>query len=607
MGTGFGSNMNNITLSIVDGRGDLAADNFIKLLLSFILLKKYRILQERVAVNLNKWALGSKGFAERSEINFNSILKLVTDVSQKVPYLELTEPLNKLIRLLDAKKSVFDVDPLLYPPQPKFINSCVQWLLNGSPAAYRYVESLVETVNEPVLTSLFTPLKRTSTDAYEHTNKERELVALIKKATGKKVPAYNLDDEQRRALKEQDAEEYQRFLDLRSDLIDKYKKVLEIYIRHSGKPYLPVSDVLQHLKQLDIHVHRVPDGLDPRFNIASDGSIWTSGDADHDPEKIDGVPNGAVEMNPKWVPGSTVYVFKTVIVPGKEYNDLGQKLSATPYYTLNAKRSNREERFENITSLVDEIPGIVAKFRADLNSTGLKKVAATIASIMYTCGMRVGNPKAATKGVTTYGITTLEVRHVEHKGNVLDIKYVGKSGSPQEYVFNGTDRYARKTISNVVEMLKGKEEHEKVFTFDKNGVNVDITNIQFNAYLKAIASGTGVKLTAKNFRTLLGTSIAAEHVAKQEKIAGGDLKTYEMSQRDAEKWWDESIAINVGRALGHHVRRGENGEPTITATTANTNYINPSFTRDVFLDKLGLREPKWLAKLLSAPETDSDE
>jgi hypothetical protein len=105
--------------------------------------------------------------------------------------------------------------------------------------------------------------------------------------------------------------------------------------------------------------------------------------------------------------------------------------------------------------------------------------------------------------------------------------------------------------------------------------------------------GAPPKVTVHKLRHVRGTRLFNELVsANEKKIFGGTTKTEAQSLEILKK-----LATQVGKLLGHV--RGVGGGQTATGATAITNYIDPAVQAQ-FFDRLGVRYPKYLDKLMSS-------
>ena len=128
-----------------------------------------------------------------------------------------------------------------------------------------------------------------------------------------------------------------------------------------------------------------------------------------------------------------------------------------------------------------------------------EKVLATIVQLLERSLIRVGNEEYAREN-KSFGLTTMQDRHVDVKGSKLRFRFRGKSGRQHEV--DVTDRRIARIVSKLQD-LPGQDLFQYV---DDEGSVRDITSQDVNEYLREI---TGEDFTAKDFRTWAGTVLAA--------------------------------------------------------------------------------------------------
>jgi DNA topoisomerase-1 len=156
------------------------------------------------------------------------------------------------------------------------------------------------------------------------------------------------------------------------------------------------------------------------------------------------------------------------------------------------------------------LPAIRRRVQEDLALRGLprEKVLATVVHLLEATLIRVGSDEYARTN-KSYGLTTLQSRHVEVDGSALKFNFKGKSG--KVWKLKVRDRRIAKVIRACQE-LPGQELFQYL---DDNGETCDVTSSDVNAYLREI---TGEDITAKDFRTWHGTVLAALALLEFEKF-----------------------------------------------------------------------------------------
>jgi DNA topoisomerase-1 len=119
--------------------------------------------------------------------------------------------------------------------------------------------------------------------------------------------------------------------------------------------------------------------------------------------------------------------------------------------------------------------------------------------LLETTLIRVGNREYA-RNNKSYGLTTLQDRHVSLVGSEIRFKFRGKTG--KEWKLKVTDRRVARIIRACQE-LPG----QNLFQYEDEEGNIrSVTSADVNDYLREIA---GSDFTAKDFRTWAGTVLAA--------------------------------------------------------------------------------------------------
>jgi DNA topoisomerase-1 len=126
------------------------------------------------------------------------------------------------------------------------------------------------------------------------------------------------------------------------------------------------------------------------------------------------------------------------------------------------------------------------------------RVLATVVHLLDTTLIRVGNREYA-RANKSFGLTTLQDRHVACTGSEIRFKFRGKSG--KEWRLKVTDRRIARIVKSCQD-LPGQH----LFQYeDDDGLVRQVTSADVNAYLREIA---GPAVSAKMFRTWNGTVIA---------------------------------------------------------------------------------------------------
>ena len=127
------------------------------------------------------------------------------------------------------------------------------------------------------------------------------------------------------------------------------------------------------------------------------------------------------------------------------------------------------------------LPKVRARLQADLALPGIPKdkVLATVVRLLETTFIRVGNEEYA-RNNRSFGLTTLQDRHVEIEGSQIQFRFRGKSG--KLHAVKLTDRRLAHAVQRIRE-LPGQD----VFQFlDEAGQPQSIDSADVNGYLRTV-------------------------------------------------------------------------------------------------------------------------
>ncbi|HEX7942451.1 MAG TPA: hypothetical protein VF488_11640 [Gemmatimonadaceae bacterium] len=165
-------------------------------------------------------------------------------------------------------------------------------------------------------------------------------------------------------------------------------------------------------------------------------------------------------------------------------------------------RAHRDhEKFDKMVELSDVLWQVRERVERDIALPGLprEKVMATLVWLLERTLIRVGSHELA-KENNSFGLTTLRRRHVSIEGATLRFEFRGKSGVAHAVAV--TDRRIARIVQRCRE-LPGRELFQYV---DARGRRQIVYADDVNTYLREI---TGRDVTAKDFRTWMGTMLAA--------------------------------------------------------------------------------------------------
>src|SRR6059058_3749007 len=250
-------------------------------------------------------------------------------------------------------------------------------------------------------------------------------------------------------------------------------------------------------------------------------------------------------------------------------------------------------KYERLASFGKALPKIEKRVRKDLALPGLprEKVLATIVQLLEQSLIRVGNEEYAREN-KSFGLTTMQDRHVDVKGSKLRFRFRGKSGRQHEVDVAG------RRIARIVCKLQDLPGQSLFQYLDDEGDVRDITSQDVNEYLREI---TGEDFTAKDFRTWAGTVLGAIAL----RTTGGSK-----TKQEAKANMKQAISA-VAEILGNTpaVCRRCYIHPAIVKAYLNGNSVNCFKPRSPEVEKRGIDFASTEAavlKLLQAGSSKSD-
>ncbi|MBV9402728.1 MAG: DNA topoisomerase IB [Candidatus Eremiobacteraeota bacterium] len=189
-----------------------------------------------------------------------------------------------------------------------------------------------------------------------------------------------------------------------------------------------------------------------------------------------------------------------------------------------------ETKFDRMIDFAAALPKIRAAVEAHLELPGLprEKVLATVVQLLETTLIRVGNEEYA-KENDSYGLSTLESRHVTVEGATVRFRFRGKSGVRHAVALQ--DRRLAKII-RACRDIPGQELFQYV---DDDGAYHNIDSQDVNDYIREVSGGD---FTAKDFRTWVGTVTCAlmlHEAPRFENDAEGKKHVVETIRQVAER------------------------------------------------------------------------
>lgn len=161
-------------------------------------------------------------------------------------------------------------------------------------------------------------------------------------------------------------------------------------------------------------------------------------------------------------------------------------------------------KYERMLAFGSALPQIRAQVDRDLARTGIprEKVLALIVQLLEATFIRIGNEEYA-RSNRSFGLTTLQNRHVAIEGSEIQFRFRGKSG--KAHVISHRSR----RLARLVQQCRGLPGQDLFQYSDEAGIPQSVGSSEVNAYIQEIS---GQEFTAKDFRTWAGTVLAAREL-----------------------------------------------------------------------------------------------
>lgn len=212
-----------------------------------------------------------------------------------------------------------------------------------------------------------------------------------------------------------------------------------------------------------------------------------------------------------------------------------------------AWREQRDrQKFARVAAAALRLPEARARVASDLALRGmpLERAAATAVRLLDLGYFRIGNDYYADAN-GSFGLTTLERRHVRRHGDALAFRFVGKSGIEHHVLIEDGQ------VIEALQVMRRRPGGDRLLGYRNGAGWADLNSATVNAYLSELFGGD---FTAKDFRTWHAGVIAAESLA---------LSTEPGRSAASRKRAVRAAAVAVASYLGN------------TPTVARSSYIDP--------------------------------
>jgi len=230
-------------------------------------------------------------------------------------------------------------------------------------------------------------------------------------------------------------------------------------------------------------------------------------------------------------------------------------------YHPSYREAHDRSKFRRMLEFSEVLPLLRERVERDLRGPDLsrRQLLATVVRLLDRTLIRVGNDEYAREN-KSYGLTTLQRRHVQVDGQTLRFSFRGKSGVEHSIAISDP-RLAR--IVQRCQDLPGQE----MFQYrDAAGKRQTVSSDDVNEYLREL---TGRDITAKDFRTWGGTMLAAVELRRAGPAA---------SRREADR--------NIIAAIDSVAERLGN-----TRTVCRKYYVHPALLSAYLMGRVVAQPP----------------
>jgi DNA topoisomerase IB len=175
------------------------------------------------------------------------------------------------------------------------------------------------------------------------------------------------------------------------------------------------------------------------------------------------------------------------------------------YHDIWRERRDRE-KFESMTRFARALPRLRRRVARDLRQGGMPrdKVLACAVRLLDLGFFRIGSEDYAEEN-DTYGVATMQKRHVTVSGDEVSFDYEAKGGQRRLQSIDDPD------VAGIVRELKRRRGGgEELLAYRQGRRWVNVRSADINEYVKEATAGS---FSAKDFRTWSGTVLAAVALA----------------------------------------------------------------------------------------------
>lgn len=265
---------------------------------------------------------------------------------------------------------------------------------------------------------------------------------------------------------------------------------------------------LKRVGREDLTIQRVRHGRS--FGLRDADGAKISDPATQDRVRALGIPPAWQDVRIATAPNAHIQALGT---------DAAGRLQYIYHPDWEARRTRHKQ--EQLAQLTEALPRIRRRVKEDLSSeVGSKRMALALGvALIDRTAMRVGRERYLdARG--TRGAGTLFTRDVSVKGDVVTICFPAKSGKEACYDLND------EVLAEAVRRVKTIPGRRLLMYRDDSGKARPVRTDDINRYLKEIGNAP---VTAKDFRTLHASALAAESLARLEPAESSSGRKRQMA------------------------------------------------------------------------------
>ena len=192
-------------------------------------------------------------------------------------------------------------------------------------------------------------------------------------------------------------------------------------------------------------------------------------------------------------------------------------------YIYNKKHIEKQSKskFNHMIEFGESYQKIENKINRDLfnENDSKEKQVASVLKLVIDCCFRIGNDKYS-KENKSYGVTTLENRHVKVNKDTLTIDFIGKKG-----VRNTCKVRNKKLSKNLRTKKRTLTKNDRIFTYRVKNKYYNVKSSDVNKYLKKFGN-----FSAKNFRTWIANLEFISQLLKKDKVDSENKRKKQISE-----------------------------------------------------------------------------